>query len=137
MEINVPMSFRPIPRGPAFLRGDEAADRPRGTNRAALFHPVGHLQDTGFKQLCLVGFLFSYGFFIPIVHVAFCAQSHGIGPFQAGTLLSVLGLFTTMGNVIWGGFADKYGNMEVFRICHLFQGWLSACGPIVYRTPVS
>jgi len=99
---------------------------PEGPTEQPFFTPWVIFRTRGFKQLCLVGFLFSYGFFIPIVHVAFCAQSHGIGPFQAGTLLSVLGLFTTMGNVIWGGFADKYGNMEVFRICHFVSG-LALC----------
>eukprot|EP00667_Euglena_gracilis_P010565 EG_transcript_10763 len=106
--------------------------------RRRVLPPVEKLEDSGagailrtkgFIQMFFIGFFFSYGFFIPIVHVTFYAQSLGIDDLSAGSLLSTLGLLTTVGNVVWGGLADTFGNMQVFRICHLVSGLMLCVWP--------
>jgi OFA family oxalate/formate antiporter-like MFS transporter len=71
----------------------------------------------GLYAACL---LCSFGVFVPFAHLAPYAMDLGIAPAQAVYLLAVIGLGSTAGRFLLGGFADRYGRR--FSLLIMFVG---------------
>eukprot|EP01006_Ploeotia_vitrea_P024863 TRINITY_DN57664_c0_g1_i2.p1 TRINITY_DN57664_c0_g1~~TRINITY_DN57664_c0_g1_i2.p1 ORF type:complete len:482 (+),score=21.68 TRINITY_DN57664_c0_g1_i2:73-1518(+) len=84
-----------------------------------------------FVTLFLVGMFFSYTFFIPLVHLVSYAEAQGVSTTWSARALSVLGLFTSVGNISWGWLADRTSYVTVFRVCHFCAGTTMCLWPLV------
>ncbi|GAC1615697.1 MAG: OFA family MFS transporter [Candidatus Dormibacteraceae bacterium] len=89
---------RPAPAGPAAFRLG-----PTIRTRAFL---------TIYASILLQGF----GLFTFFVHLIPYAQAHGAGRIEAAWLLGVVGVFSTIGRLLFGPFADRFGRVETFQL---------------------
>lgn len=68
-----------------------------------------------FRILYLSGALQGFGLFTFFVHLVPYAESRGSGRFAAAALLGVVGVFSTMGRLVFGPIADRFGRIATFQ----------------------
>ncbi|ARU86660.1 MFS transporter [Pseudomonas sp. M30-35] len=73
-----------------------------------------------FIGLYIACLLCSFGVFVPFVHLVPYAVDLGVAPAQAVYLLAMIGLGSTAGRFLLGGFADRYGRR--FSLLVMFTG---------------
>lgn len=105
------------------------ADAPCSAPRNARLGPI--VRSRTFVQLYGAQAAMSFAVLVPFVHVVPYAEDRGIDRAVAVTLLSVIGLGSTLGRVLMGGFADRLGRRAT--LATLFGGlagsylvWLGA-----------
>jgi len=54
--------------------------------------------------------LWTFGLFMPMVHVVAYATDMGISPLAAATIMSLIGVASLTGKIVSGGISDKIGN---------------------------
>lgn len=117
--------------GMALLIVDSPKDRglfPDGdtmTTDAKIEPPKGFavaaaVRSSRFIGLYVACLLCSFGVFVPFAHLAAYAVDLGFAPAQAVYLLAVIGLGSTGGRFLLGGFADRYGRR--FSLLVMFAG---------------
>ena len=72
-----------------------------------------------FRAMYLAGFLMSVGLFVPFVFLKPYAESQGVSPAAAATLVSSLGFGSLGGRLILGTFAGKLGLMRLYQMCFI------------------
>jgi len=86
-----------------------------------------------FVTLWAVGAFFGYGFFTAVYNVIPYAMAQGKGTYKdedpisvehATLLMSVFGVMQCLGNVVFGYFADMFGNTVLFALSHISSGVL-------------
>src|SRR5438105_7191584 len=104
-------------------------ERPPSTRPARL--SLGRAIRTGeFGILYLTTLLVGFGLFTFFVHLVPYAQANGAGPFAAAALLGIVGVFSTLGRLLFGPLADRFGRIRmlqvsVFCMAGSFLIWLS------------
>ena len=76
---------------------------------------------TSRRFICLYGACLacSFGVFVPFVHLAPYAVDHGIAQSSALMLVSAIGLGSTLGRFLLGGFADRLGHARTLFVTYL------------------
>lgn len=84
-----------------------APDTPTGAGTNARLAPM--LRSRPFLQLYAAQAVMGFAVLVPFVHVVPYAEDRGIERAVAATLVSLIGLGSTLGRVLIGGFADRLG----------------------------
>jgi len=74
------------------------------------------IQSREFMTLYLSILLTSFGLFTFFVHLVPYAESRGIDPQPAATLLAVVGVFSTAGRLALGPVADRFGRLRTLQV---------------------
>jgi len=69
-----------------------------------------------FRLLFITALFAGYGYLVPFAHIAAFAVDEGVSPVLASILLALLGASSTIGRVVMGILADKFGRILIFRI---------------------
>ncbi|HEY8810961.1 MAG TPA: MFS transporter [Candidatus Dormibacteraeota bacterium] len=93
----------------------------------------GTLRTREFMTLYLSILLTSFGLFTFFVHLVPYAESKGIAPLSAASLLAVVGVFSTLGRLALGPVADRFGRLRtlqlaIFAMAASYLIWLSEPG---------
>jgi MFS family permease len=86
-----------------------------------------------FVTLYLATLLIGFGLFTFFVHLVPYAQANGYRPAVAAALLGVVGAFSTLGRLLFGPLADRFGRIRMLQASVFFMGislliWLSGPG---------
>eukprot|EP00755_Sulcionema_specki_P032491 Sspe_Gene.98837::Locus_72235_Transcript_1_1_Confidence_1.000_Length_1800::g.98837::m.98837 len=96
------------------------------------------LTDRKVMVLFVVGLLFAYGFFSTVLYMVSYADAMGskkpydhhdkISYNAQSSLLSIFGAAQTVGNIVWGDWSYRFGNLKTFCVAHvacalLMVGW--------------
>eukprot|EP01114_Cavostelium_apophysatum_P003798 TRINITY_DN13932_c0_g1_i1.p1 TRINITY_DN13932_c0_g1~~TRINITY_DN13932_c0_g1_i1.p1 ORF type:complete len:367 (-),score=29.52 TRINITY_DN13932_c0_g1_i1:16-1116(-) len=65
------------------------------------------------------GFFVGIGYLIPFVHISAYAQDRGIDSSKASLLLSIIGIASTVGRILVGIFADRFGRLFALQITYV------------------
>lgn len=68
-----------------------------------------------FKLLYVSGALQGFSLFTFFVHIVPYAESRGSSRFAAAALLGVVGIFSTLGRLVFGPIADRFGRIPTFQ----------------------
>ena len=82
------------------------------------------LRDPSFRWLYLGGFLSSLVLLVPIVHMIPHAIRAGVAPGDGAWLISILGLGSLVGRLIFGPTADRFGRQRTLGVLHIALGAL-------------
>ena len=105
------------------------AERPQRTGPARL--DLGRAIRTGeFGTLYLATLLIGFGLFTFFVHLVPYAEATGATPAAAAALLGVVGAFSTLGRLLFGPLADRFGRVRMLQAAVLCMAgsyliWLS------------
>lgn len=108
------------------------AERPPRSPKAPL--ALGSaIRTREFKVLYISGALQGFSLFTFFVHIVPYAESHGSSSFAAAALLGVVGVFSTLGRLVFGPIADRFGRIPTFQtavglMAASFLIWLSEPG---------
>lgn len=94
------------------------ADRPAGTGRARL-ELSRILRTREFLTLYASILLTSFGLFTMFVFLVPFAESKGINPYAAASLIAVVGAFSTLGRLALGPVADRFGRLRTMQLAIL------------------
>lgn len=72
-----------------------------------------------FKLLFLSSLIASYGYWIPFVHVVPFAEDREISKLLAAAVVAVMGIANTVGRILMGGIADRFGRYRMMRFSSL------------------
>lgn len=113
--------------------GDRSPSDARPTAAAAGM-PIGQALTSrrfiGFYAAC---FICSFGLFVPFVHLVPYALDHGVAQSAAALLVGAIGVGSTVGRFLLGGFADRLGRPLSFLAMFAGMGlsfiiWLFSAG---------
>ena len=89
--------------------------------------------------LFVVGLLFTYGFFSLVIYIPQFAEAmgtdkpyldrHPVSDSAATWLLSIFGISQTVGNIVWGDFSRRWGNIRMFKWAHFVCGAMMIAWP--------
>jgi predicted MFS family arabinose efflux permease len=82
------------------------------------------LRSRRFMGLYAAGLICSFGLFVPFAHLVPYAQDHGLAPSSAIVLLGLIGIGSTAGRFVLGGFADRMGRRRA--LLAMFVGMAAA-----------
>jgi len=82
------------------------------------------LRDPSFRWLYLGGFLSSLVLLVPVVHMIPHATHAGVAPRDGAWLISMLGLGSLVGRLIFGPTADRFGRQRTLGVLHVALGAL-------------
>ena len=96
--------------------------------------PIGDTLRSGrFIRFYAACFICSFGVFVPFVHLVPYALDHGVAQSAAALLIGAIGVGSTVGRFLLGGFADRLGRPLSFLIMFAGMGlsfliWLFSAG---------
>ncbi|MDQ6692636.1 MAG: MFS transporter, partial [Candidatus Dormibacteraeota bacterium] len=83
--------------------------------RAVAFSLGAAIRTREFKIIYLSILLQGFGLFTFFVHIVPYAESHGSSRFAAAALLGVVGVFSTLGRLVFGPISDRFGRIRTFQ----------------------
>jgi MFS family permease len=85
--------------------------------------PIGKaIASREFIGLYAACFICSFGLFVPFVHLVPYAMDHGVAPSAAALLIGAIGVGSTAGRFLLGGFADRLGRPVAFLLMFVGMG---------------
>jgi len=81
------------------------------------------------------GFFAGFGYLTPFVHIVPYAVDQGISAVDAAFLLSIMGGASTVGRILLGLLADKWGVVQVLRVCFLGMSLSCIVWPFLFSYP--
>lgn len=116
---------RPADRG--LTPDGDPALQPATTSTESGLRPGEALREGRFWLLYAAMTLAGLGSFVPFVHLAPDAESHGISAVAAATLLGMIGGGSLAGRFVVGGAADRFGRrrslLAAFGVAAAFLAW--------------
>ncbi len=103
------------------------AIRPRAAPRKTNFFLGEAFNDVKFLMLILAMFGCFVGMLTPLFYLPTYAVSRGMDPTLASYLLAIVNAASTVGRIIPGMLADKYGRLNVFGIGGILTGVIVLC----------
>lgn len=108
---------------PAVLGQTPDGDAVQGDDVAATgLTPREAIRTRSFAFLYISMMLTGAGVFVPFVHLALDAVEQGVGAGQAALLIALIGVGSTAGRFVLGGWADRVGRARAFALMGVGMG---------------
>ena len=79
-------------------------------------------RDPAAWKICAFNAIVNVGWLVPSVHIVAAAEDQGVGGWDSSLLLSIMGLASTVGRVLFGWLSDRMGRKATLSFCSVTMG---------------